>query len=105
MAPRAPETRANVLVRLRYQARSGGPVQVRFGGAHHTHALVGAGGRWLLQRLVADPVKIEAFRAQHHRFMPEDAEDLAEPAGPALLEADSVEGLISLLEGGGWPET
>ncbi|MFO0594825.1 MAG: hypothetical protein U0228_05965 [Myxococcaceae bacterium] len=70
---------------------------VRFGAPHHSHAVLEENGRFVVRGLVLDPEKGKAFLREHGHFMPENAEDLSEPTGPVVLEAGSVEELISLL--------
>ena len=53
-------------------------------------------------RLVLDRARADQYMQEHGRFMPEDAEGLSEP-GPVVLEAGSLEQLITLLRAASWP--
>ena len=101
MAPRAIESKEQVVARLRGVAAREGEV-MRFGGHHFTHAIVVRGGEWQVRRLVLDPAKGAAYLAKHGTFMPEHAETLSEPGDAVLLAAGSREGLIAALLRG-WP--
>lgn len=99
MAPRAPETFAHLVTRLRHAASEGRrqlPFQAR-GMSHFTHVVVVEDGRWRLRRWLLDPRRAEAFLAEHGRFMPEDAEAISAPGPEVLLEADDVEAFIAAL--------
>jgi hypothetical protein len=99
MAPRAPETFAHLVTRLRRAAAEGRrqvPFQSR-GMAHFTHVVVVEDGRWRLRRWLLDPQKAEAYLKAHGHFMPEDAEAISEPGPEILLEADDVEAFIAAL--------
>ena len=91
MAPRPPEPFDAFLRRV--HARSG---PVRFGTPHATHVLLDAAHGVAVRRLMLDPAKAAAFLAAHGRFMPEDAEDLADPGPDVLLEGPLTEVLASL---------
>lgn len=107
MAPRPLESREQLIERLR---RAGADVGwskrsaelLRFGGHHHTHAVVLADGVWQVCRLVLDRARADQYMQEHGRFMPEDAEELSEP-GPVVLHAPSIEGLITALQAAPWP--
>lgn len=107
MAPRPLESREQLIERLR---RAGADVGrgkrskelLRFGGHHFTHAVVLADGVWQVRRLVLDRARADRYMQEHGRFMPENAEDLSEP-GPVVLDAPSLEGLITALQAAPWP--
>lgn len=99
MAPRAPESFAHLVGRLR-RAAAEGRRQVAFqarGMSHCTHVVVVEDGRWRLRRWWLDPHKAEAYLKAHGRFMPEDAEAISEPGPEVLLEADDLEAFIVAL--------
>jgi hypothetical protein len=102
MAPRAIESRDQVVARLRGAAERGGEV-MRFGGHHFTHVVVVRGGAWQVRRLVLDPAKGAAYLREHGMFMPEHAEMLSEPGDEVLVAAGSREGLIAAVLAGEWP--
>jgi len=105
MAPRPLESREQLIARLR---RAGADVGrrsselLRFGGNHHTHAILVVGGVWQVRRLVLDRARADRYMQEHGRFMPENAEELSEP-GPVVLHAPTLEGLITALEAAPWP--
>ncbi|MCA9637902.1 MAG: hypothetical protein KC420_17865 [Myxococcales bacterium] len=104
MAPRPPETRENVIARLRRVDPTAEHLCLRFGSPHNTHAVVVEGGRWQIRRLVLDLARAEAFREEHGYFMPENAEDLSEPGPEVILEAPSLTRLIAAIEAArAWP--
>jgi hypothetical protein len=103
MAPRPLEPLDAFITRLRRAAPLAPGAQVRFGGHHFSHAVVMEDGRWRVRPLVLDRAKADAFLKEHGHFMPENAEMLSEPGDPVRFEADSLEGLIALLEGAKWP--
>lgn len=90
------------LARLR-QAVAQGAREVRFGGHHHSHAVVAEDGRWRVRKLVLDRATADAFLKERGYFMPENAEVLSEPGEPVVFEADDLEGLIALLQTAKWP--
>jgi hypothetical protein len=96
MAPRPLESREAFIARLRAAADRVASAPLRFGGHHFSHVVVVEDGVWRVRRLVLEMARAEAFRAQHGRFMPEDAEALSEP-GHVVLEAPTLEGLIAAL--------
>ncbi len=99
MAPRAPETLAQLVTRLRRAAAEGRhqvPFQAR-GMSHFTHVVVVVDGLWQLRRWVLDPQKADAFMKAHGHFMPENAEAISEPGPELLLEADDLERFIAAL--------
>jgi len=96
MAPRAIESKEQVVARLRGVAGRAGEV-MRFGGHHFTHAIVVRDGAWQVRRLVLDPAKGAAYLAEHGMFMPEHAEMLSEPGDEVLLAAESREALAAAL--------
>lgn len=99
MAPRAPESKAEVIARVRAAAA----MPVAFGSPHHTHAVVAEDGRWRVRRLHLPEGKAEAYLKEHGIFMPEHAEDLSEPTGDIVLEAPTQEALLALLQSARWP--
>ncbi|MBE2254307.1 MAG: hypothetical protein IAE78_32560 [Myxococcus sp.] len=104
MAPRASETKAAFLQRLREAwAREGGAAWVGLGAPHHSHGVVFEGGRWRVRQLELPEEKAAAYLAAHGRFMPEDAELLSEPTGAVVYEAATREELVALIEAGRWP--
>ena len=103
MAPRRPETREHFIERLRYAATRNPVPPVRFGGAHYSHVAMMVDGRWQVRGLVVAWARAEAFLRERGRFMPEDAEEIAEPGTRVLLDAADVEALVRELEAGPWP--
>lgn len=100
MAPRVLESAEQFIARLRRADVARSPL--RFGGHHFTHAVVVEAGVWRVRRLVLDRAKADEYMAKHGMFMPEHAEMLSEP-GPVVLEAGSLEQLITLLRAASWP--
>lgn len=103
MAPRLPETRDQLIARLRAAGGAIARQPLRFGLHHHSHVVVVEGGRWRVRRLVLDRAKAEAYLAEHRIFMPEHAEMLSEPGPDVVFESDSLEGLIAVMEAAPWP--
>ena len=103
MAPRALETKAQFIARLRKQAGTIATQRVGVGMHHWSHMVVFEEGVFRLRRLVLPKEKVEAYRKEHSSFMPEHAEMLSEPTGAIELEAPTLEGLISKLESFRWP--
>lgn len=103
MAPRALESREAFIARLRAASAQVRRRPLGFGGHHFTHVVVVEGGSWRVRRLVLDPAKAKAYLEKHGTFMPEHAEMLAEPGPEVVLEADSLEGLVTALQAGRWP--
>lgn len=97
MAPRPLETREALIARIRAAGARIAREPLRFGGHHHTHAIVVEGGRWQVRPLVLDIARADAYRAEHGMFMPEHAEMLSEPGPEVILDADSLEGLVAAL--------
>jgi hypothetical protein len=102
MAPRPLESLDQFIARLRTAVASGAQ-EVRFGGHHFSHAVVSENGRWRVRKLVLDRARADAFLKERGYFMPENAEDLAEPGEPIVFEAADLEGLVALLETASWP--
>jgi Na+-translocating ferredoxin:NAD+ oxidoreductase RnfC subunit len=100
MAPRALESREQFIARLRRADVARSPL--RFGGHHFSHVVDVEAGVWRVRRLVLDRAKADAYLAKHGMFMPEHAETLSEP-GPVVLQAGSLEQLITLLQAANWP--
>lgn len=103
MAPRALESKAQFLERLKRAAKALEKGPVGFGQHHFSHAVVFEDGRYRVRRLVLPPGKAEAYLKEHGMFMPEHAEMLSEPSGEIVLEAETLEGLISVIEKARWP--
>lgn len=103
MAPRPLETRERFIERLRAHAAAGVRSPMGVGGHHFTHAVVLEDGVWRIRELHLDPAKVEAYRAAHSSFMPEHAEALSEPGPYVLLEAASLEALLTGIQGLPWP--
>jgi hypothetical protein len=98
MAPRPLESKSQFLARLR-AAAARGEKQVRFGGHHHTHAVVSETGAWRVRPLVVDPAKAQAFRdANQGMYMPEHHEMLGEPGPTVALEAPTLDEMIARLD-------
>lgn len=102
MAPRPLEPRDAFITRLRDDAAAG-RLPVGFGGHHFTCAVVHEDGVWRIRRLHLDRARAEAYRAEHGMFMPEHAEMLSEPGPIVVLEAASLEDLITGLRALPWP--
>lgn len=103
MAPRALESRDQLIARLRAAGDAIARRPLRFGGHHFTHVVVVEDGRWRVRRLTLDRAKADAYMAEHGMFMPEHAEMLSEPGPEIALEADSLEALIAALKAAPWP--
>lgn len=103
MAPRPLETRDGFIERLRGAAGSVARQPLGFGGHHFTHAVVVEDGVWRIRRLWLDPVRVEAYRANHSIFTPEHAELLSAPGPEVVLAAASLEELITALCDRPWP--
>jgi hypothetical protein len=103
MAPRALESKAAFLERLRAAWRADGSARVAFGAHHFTHAVVLECGRVRVRRLEVSKEKADAQLAQHGSFMPEHAEQLSEPTGLIAYDAGSLDELIQLIRRGPWP--
>lgn len=103
MAPRPLETRDQFIQRLRAAAARGAQDPIGFGGHHFTHAVVVEAGTWRVRRLHLDRAKADAYLAEHGMFMPEHAEMLSEPGPEVVLEAASLEALITGLRALPWP--
>ncbi|MDP2272509.1 MAG: hypothetical protein Q8N23_11050 [Archangium sp.] len=103
MAPRLLESKSQFLDRLRAHAKSLGTQPMGFGGHHFSHAVVQEEGVFRVRQLVLPRDKYEAWVKEHRSFMPEHAEMLSEPVGAIVLEAPTLDGLISQLEAGRWP--
>lgn len=103
MAPRLLESKSEFLERLRAGAGSLEKQPIGFGGHHFSHAVVQEEGVFRVRQLVLPKAKYEAWVKEHQSFMPEHAEMLSEPIGAIVLEAPTLEGLISQLEAGRWP--
>ena len=103
MAPRPLESKAQFLARLSAQAKSLKKSPVGFGQHHFSHAVVVEEGVFRVRRLVLAKEKADAYLKEHGRFMPEHAEMLSEPTGAIVLEAPTLEALISKLEAASWP--
>jgi hypothetical protein len=103
MAPRALETKAQFIARLRKSAATMPTQRVGVGMHHWSHMVVFEEGVVRLRRLVLPKEKVEAYRKEHSSFMPEHAEMLSEPTGAIELEAPTLEELISKLEVFRWP--
>lgn len=103
LVPRAPESKPRFIARLRAQAATLAQRPVGLGSAHHSHAVVEEDGVFRVRRLVLPGEKVEGYRQTHRTFMPEHAEMLSEPTGEIVLEAPTLEGLLSRLEAVRWP--
>lgn len=103
MAPRAPESKAQFLARLRAAGKTLAGQPVGLGSPHFTHGVVEEEGVFRVRRLVLSRAKYEAYRKENSSFMPEHAELLSEPIGELVLEAPTLAALISRLEQGRWP--
>jgi hypothetical protein len=103
MAPRILESKAQFLERLKRGAQALATGPIGFGQHHFSLAVVLEEGRYRVRRLVLPPGKAEAYLKEHGMFMPEHAEMLSEPIGEIVFEAETLEGLISLIEKARWP--
>lgn len=103
MAPRALESKAQFIARLRSQAKSIATQPVGLGTHHFSHAVVLEEGLFRVRRLVLPKAKVDAYVAEHKSFMPEHAEMLSEPTGDVVFEAPTLEGLIAKFEAARWP--
>ncbi len=103
MAPRPLESRAQFITRLRSQARTLGKQPIGVGQHHFSHAVVKEEDVFRLRRLVVNKEKYEAHMKEHRSYMPEHAEMLSEPTGAIVLEAPTLEELITQLEAARWP--
>lgn len=103
MAPRPLETREQLIERLLRVGDRVVAAPLRFGGHHHTHAVVVESGVWRVRRLTLDRAKAAAYLAEHGMFMPEHAEELSEPGPDVVCEAGSLAGLIAGLQRLPWP--
>lgn len=103
MAPRPLESLDAFITRLQRAAPTVAEHPVRFGGHHHSHAVVLEAGTWRVRPLVLERAKADAFLAEHGRFMPEDAEALSEPGDPVALEAPTLDELIAAIRTRPWP--
>lgn len=97
MAPRPLESRDALIARIRAAGDRIAHEPLRFGGHHHSHAIVVDRGRWQVRPLVLDRARADAYLKERGMFMPEHAEMLSEPGPEIILEADSLEGLITAL--------
>ena len=75
--------------RLR-RAAAAGHAEVRFGGAHFSHAVCHEGDTWAVRRLELDRARAEAYRQTHGSFMPEHAEMLSTPGAKFQLSPKSL---------------
>jgi len=98
MAPRAPESKAHFIARLRTST-----LPVGVGSPHFSHGVVQEDGVFRVRKLVLRKEKVDAYRKDHSTFMPEHAEMLSEPIGDVVLEAPTLDALIKKLEGARWP--
>lgn len=100
-----PESRDGFIARLRARRADSGAAfePLAFGVHHFSHVVVVEDGIWRIRRLTLDPAKADAHRAAHGVFMPEHAEMLSEPGPEIVLEADSLEALITTLRSVPWP--
>ncbi|MBL8920050.1 MAG: hypothetical protein JNJ54_14390 [Myxococcaceae bacterium] len=103
MAPRALETKAEFVQRLRRSWRADGGARVGLGAHHWTHGVVLEEGKLRVRRLVLERAKADAYLKEHGLFMPEHAEQLSEPTGAIVYEAASLDELIARIEAGPWP--
>lgn len=102
MAPKPLESREQLIARLRRAGADVARTPLRFGGHHDSHAAVLEGDTWQIRRLVLDRASADEYMQKHGLFTPEVAERLSEP-GPVVLQAASLEELITALEGVSWP--
>jgi hypothetical protein len=103
MAPRPLESRDDFIARLRAAAGHVKKRPLGFGASHYSHVVVVEAGVWRVRPLVLDRARADAYLAEHGRFMPEHAEMLSEPGPKIVLEAASLEDLITALRSAPWP--
>lgn len=103
MAPRALETKAEFVQRLRRCWRADGGARVGLGTHHWTHGVVLEEGKLRVRRLVLEKARADAYLKEHGMFMPEHAERLSEPTGAIVYEAQTLDELVALIEAGPWP--
>ena len=96
MAPRPPESLHEFMKRLK-RAINDGQTEVPFGAYHFNHAVCIEDGAFRVRRLEATTEDIEAFRAEHGMFMPENLEALSRPK-TLVHEAKTLDALASWLE-------
>lgn len=97
MAPRAPQTAASVIARIKAHAQSLEANPVRFGSPHHSRAVLKQDGRYRVRVLVLEREKADAYLKEHGTFMPEHAEFLSEPTGAIELDFATLDELLSAL--------
>ena len=97
MAPRPPEPLDMFLSRLK---NASGPV--RFGCSHHTHVVCFEAQCVQLRKLAVPEGAREEFMAKHGYWMPENAEDLSEPAD-LVQEFNDLDAFIAFVSPG-WPK-